>query len=197
MNLEIWQRIFLRPPLQNLCFLVGKRDPERTFPRHDCFPIRFPGNRIRRSFRLSIIRYSNYYYGYLVWRRIRPSAGTCGVRITIWHRSRVELEFAPHTYEILDRPRYIAFRVDEHNCHVAHGAGWSRAEALADGRRQWPYGDLSTTVATPDLMISTIVRGMESVSFTEVVGELAVRSGERRTYTDEYWDYRGTHLGLR
>ena len=99
------------------------------------------------------------------------------------------------TYEIRDRPRYVAFRVDEHNCHVAHGAGWSSAEALADGRRQWPYGDLSTTVATPDLMISTIVQGMDSVSFT-VVGELAVSSGERRTYTDEYWDYRGTHLDL-
>ena len=98
------------------------------------------------------------------------------------------------TYEIRDRPRYIAFRVDEHSSHVAHGAGWSSAEALADGARRWPHSELSTTVATPDLMISIAVRGIESVSFT-VVGELAVHSGERRTYTDEYWDYQGNRLG--
>ena len=33
LNLEIRQRIFLRPPLQHLCFLVGERDPEGTFNR--------------------------------------------------------------------------------------------------------------------------------------------------------------------
>ena len=89
------------------------------------------------------------------------------------------------TYEFRDRSRYVAYRVSEDNRYVAHSAGWSSAEALADGRWQWPYGDLSTAVATPDFMISTIVQGINSVSFT-VVGELAVSSGERRKYTDEY-----------
>ena len=61
-----------RSELEHLCFLVGERDPERTFSRHVCSRMHFPGNRIRRSFRLSIIRYRNYDDGYLAWRTSIP-----------------------------------------------------------------------------------------------------------------------------
>ena len=97
------------------------------------------------------------------------------------------------TYQIRDRFRYVAFRLDDRNRHIAEGAGWTSEAALADGRRRWRGGSLDATVATPGLMRRLAEHGLGSLGIC-VSGGLAMLWEEGRKYEDEYWDYHWERL---
>ncbi len=100
------------------------------------------------------------------------------------------------TYEIRDRFRYVAFRLDEESSsHIAEGAGWTREDALSDARRHCAGAKIEAVVATPGLLRVLGEHGFGGSLGICVSGFLAMLWDEVNTYEDEFWDYHGERLG--
>ena len=98
-------------------------------------------------------------------------------------------------YEIRDRFRSVAFRLDEAtSSHIALGAGWTREDALADARRRQRRERIEATVATPGLLRALGEHGFGHLGIC-VSGFFAMLWEEVREYEDEYWDHHGQRLG--
>ena len=97
------------------------------------------------------------------------------------------------TYEIRDRFRFVAFRLDEKNRHIALGAGWTQQAALDDGRRRWDGEPIDATIATPGLLRTLGEYGFGHINIC-VSGFLAMLWDEVGEYEDEHWDYHGERL---
>ena len=98
------------------------------------------------------------------------------------------------TYEIRDRFRFVAFRLDNRNRHIALGAGWTQQDALDDARRQWERERIDATIATPGLLRALGEHGFGHINIC-VSGFLAMLWDEVGEYEDEHWDYHGERLG--
>ena len=103
-------------------------------------------------------------------------------------RDGLRVEAYGLTYEIRDRTRYVAVRIDGENRHIPQGAGWAWDEALADGRKRCRDGALYPIAATPALINALAVFGFGKLEI-RVCGELAVLWDEFRKHEDEFWDY--------
>ena len=122
-----------------------------------------------------------------------------GVKVSGRHLFREGLRVSAFgkTYEIRDRFRFVAFRLNEKNRHIALGAGWTQEEALDDARQRWDYEHLEridAAVATPGLLRALGEHGFGHINIC-VSGFLAMLWNEVQEYEDEYWDYQGERLG--
>ena len=101
------------------------------------------------------------------------------------------------SYEIRDRFRFVAFRLDNKNRHIALGAGWTQQSAVDDGRRRWDGEHLEridATIATPGLLRTLGEHGFGHIGIC-VSGFLAMLWHEVGEYEDEFWDHHGMALG--
>ena len=99
------------------------------------------------------------------------------------------------TYEIRDRFRWVAFRLDEVTSkHIAISAGWTREAALADARRRCRDAKIEAVIATPGLLRTLGEHGFGHMGIC-ICGFFAMLWDEVNEHEDEFWDYHGERLG--
>ena len=148
-----------------------------------------PLEQAHRRFRLETAQTADWAFFEQLFETVLPDEFQ-GADVTArsLRRDGLRVEAYGLTYEIRDRTRYVAVRVDAENRHIPQGVGWAWDEALADGRERWRDGPLYPVAATPALLSALAVYGFGNLE-VRVCGELAVLWDGVRKHEDEYWSY--------